>query len=162
MDRTNAQSSAIVRLFFNDRAGLAVTESAFFIPLLLFAAIATFDIGRAGVSQLEMQQALRAGAQVSMINITEEEEILLAALTALGEDAAGSASEDGICRADTTCIDVAFTCECTDGSASSCSTICTADDEPPSAFLSIMMARRHEGILVPDFELNNSIVVQTR
>lgn len=148
--------------FIKDRSGLAVVESAFFIPLLLFAALAVFDFGRAGVSQMEMQQALRAGAQVSMININDEDEVVAATLAALGEITAGSSAQDGLCQVDKTCIDVLFQCECESTGVTGCSTICAATNEPPSTFLSILTSRRHDGILVPDFEINNSIVIQTR
>jgi len=148
--------------FIADRRGLAAVEAALFIPIFLFATLAVFDLGRAGASKMELDQALRAGAQVSMINITDESEVLAATLAALDEAASGSYLEDGLCAPDATCLDVSFQCECTPGVEATCASICGGSGDPPPAYLTIQAARRQEGILFPDHSVDSSILVQTR
>ena len=151
-----------IRAGIADCSGLAAMESAFFIPMFLFATLAVFDLGRAGASRMEIDQALRAGAQVSMINITDEMEILNATLAAMGIASSGEKAPDGMCVPNTTCIDVNFDCKCTTGTSTTCASICVGTGEPPSAFLTIDAARRQEGVVFPDFQIESSIVVQTR
>ena len=112
-------------------AGLATVESAFFIPIFLFAALAVFDLGRAGADRMTIDQGLRAGAQVSMINVTEESEVLDATLAALGENAPGQYLNDGMCAPDSTCVSATYQCECEEGVATECASICSATGEPP-------------------------------
>ncbi len=145
-----------------DRSGLATTESAFFIPIFIFATLAVFDLGRAGASRMEIDQALRAGAQVSMINITDEVEVERATLAALGESISGAVLPDGLCEPTETCIDATYQCECTSGVATTCASICGATGEPPSAYLTITASRRQEGLIFPAREIASSIFVQTR
>ena len=145
-----------------DRVGLATTESAFFIPIFIFATLAVFDLGRAGAARMEIDQALRAGAQVSMINITDEIEVEKATLAALGESISGAYLPDGLCEPTETCIDATYQCECTAGGATTCASLCVATNEPPSAYLTIVAARRQQGLIFPDHDVTSSIFVQTR
>lgn len=149
------------RLFAN-RCGLATVESALFIPMFIFATLAVFDLGRAGAVRMDIDQALRAGAQVSMINITDESEVMNATLAALGEMSSGTILGDGLCAPDTTCVDATFQCECVLGVATACASICAGTGEPPSAYLTISAGQRHEGLLFPDFDVSSDILVQTR
>lgn len=151
-----------VRSFIADRYGLAALESAFFVPIFVFATLAVFDVGRGGASRMEIDQALRAGAQVSMLNVTEESEVLAATLAALGETSGGAIQPDGLCKTDTTCVDVSFECECSPGVSASCDSICPGGNAPPSAYLTITAERRQEGILFPDYAVGSRIHVQTR
>ena len=144
------------------RCGLATVESALFIPMFIFATLAVFDLGRAGAARIDIDQALRAGAQVSMINITDETEVMNATLAALGEMSSGSLLGDGLCAPHTTCVIANYQCECDVGVATACASICAGTGEPPSAYLTISAARRHEGLLFPDFDVNSDIFVQTR
>jgi Flp pilus assembly protein TadG len=151
-----------IRKVLADRRGLAATEAAFLMPIFLFAALAVFDLGRGGASRMDLDQALRAGAQVSMINITEEAEVVNAVLAALNEAASGSYLGDGLCAPDATCVSAVFQCECVAGVATTCASICGATGEPPAAYLRITAARRQEGVLFPDHGVETSIMVQTR
>ena len=145
-----------------DRNGVAAVEAAFIAPIFVLCGLAVFDLGLAGTKRLELDQALRAGAQVSMVNVTEEDDILAATISALGETAPGIYSQDGLCEPNASCIDVSYACECSDGTASQCDQLCIPSGEIPSAFLTIVAARRHEGLLFPDIDLNTRITVQTR
>ena len=145
-----------------EKSGLAVTESAFFIPIFLLTTLAVFDLGRAGSNRMEIDQALRAGAQISMINITDETEVLNATLSALGISSSGSVEGDGMCQVDKTCVSVTFQCECTAGVSTTCASICGGTGEPPSSYLTIRADRRQEGMLFPDHNVGSTIVVQTR
>ena len=142
--------------------GVAATEAAFIAPIFILGGLAVFDLGLAGSKRLELDQALRAGAQASMMNISNENEILAAALAALGESAQGEIMADGICAPDASCVDVSYACECSDGSANACNALCPSSGEIPSAYMTIIASRRHEGLLIPDMGLKTQITVQTR
>ncbi len=154
--------SRALRSFAADCSGLATVESSLFIPIFIFAILAVFDLGRAGAARMEIDQALRAGAQVSMINITDETEIMNATLAALDEMSSGSQLEDGLCAPGATCVNAIFQCECDPGVATTCASICAGTGEPPSAYLTISAARRQEGLLFPDYDVKSDIFVQTR
>lgn len=145
-----------------DKAGVAATEAAFIAPIFILSGLAMFDLGLAGAKRLELDQALRAGAQASMMNISDENEILAATLTALGESSQGTVQEDGICAPNASCVDVSYACECSDGTANACNALCPSSGDIPSAYLTIVASRRHEGLLIPDMGLRTQITVQTR
>jgi hypothetical protein len=147
--------------WLSDRLGVAAVEAAFIAPIFVLVGLAVFDLGLAGTKRLQLDQALRAGAQVSMVNISEESEILAATLAALGEDATGSRLDDGICEPGLSCVDVTYACKC-GVAAASCSQLCSASGEIPSAFLTIVASRRHDGLLLPDVGVSTKIMVQTR
>jgi len=156
-----AKLAGAARRWVSDKAGVAATEAAFIAPILVLSGLAVFDLGLAGTKRMQLDQALRAGAQLSMINITDETEIHDATLAALGESSEGSVLDDGICEAKKSCIDVAFSCECSTGAANACNALCPSGDIP-SSYLTITASRRHEGLLFPDMKLTTKIVVQTR
>jgi Flp pilus assembly protein TadG len=155
------KASDVLLQLVRDCRGLASVEAAFFAPIFVLGALAVFDLGLAGTKRMELDQALRAGAQLSMINVNDETQIKNAALAALGEQSAGSVMEDGICQPDASCVTVNYACECADGTTHACDSLCTAGDIP-SAYLTIAASRRHEGLLFPDMNLNTQIMVQTR
>ncbi len=153
---------AVLLKFGIEKKGLATTEAAFFIPIFLFSTLAVVDLGFAGADRMDIDQALRAGAQVSMINITDETEVMNATLAALGETESGTVLPDGMCNPGQTCVTATFQCECDAGVATACASICPATGEPPSAYLTIDAARRQEGIIFPEYDVSSSIQVQTR
>ena len=148
--------------FLSDRRGVAATEAAFIAPIFIFGGLAMFDLGLAGTKRLELDQALRAGAQVSMVNITSEDDILAATLAALGETEQGAVLGDGICAPSSSCVAVNFACACSDGTANACTSLCSGTGEIPSAFLTIAASRRHDGLIFADMNLKTQITVQTR
>ncbi len=143
-------------------SGLATVEAAIFIVPLTFAVLSIVDLGRAGADRMEIDQALRAGAQASMINIIDEAEVLALTLSALGETENGVKSEEGRCPANATCVDVSFRCECDAGVETTCASICSSTNEPPSMYLTIEAARLQQGLFYSDYEVASNIMVQTR
>ncbi len=158
----NAKIKTLGYSMLRARSGLATTESAFFILPVAFATLAIVDLGRAGADRMQIDQALRAGAQVSMINITDETEVLNATLAALGESESGALAEDGMCTTRKTCITATYQCECVAGTPTTCASLCVGSGEPPAAYLTIVASRRQEGIFFPDYDVASSILVQTR
>ncbi|WP_375203482.1 TadE/TadG family type IV pilus assembly protein [Hyphococcus sp.] len=158
---TGKRFMKMLRCWVSDIRGLAAMETAFLAPILVLGGLVVFDLGLAGTQRLQLDQALRAGAQVSMINVTDENEILAATLAALGEAEAGSVMEDGICAPNASCINVSYACDC-GGTASVCDQLCVSSGDIPSAYLTIVAQRRHEGLLLPDMGLETQITVQTR
>lgn len=152
----------LLRQWRRDRRGIATVEAAMIAPIFILGGLAVFDLGLAGTKRLELDQALRAGAQVSMINVTREDDIMQATLAALGEAAPGEFLEDGICEPNASCVDVSYACSCEGGGSSACDQLCIPSGEIPSAFLTIVASRRHDGFLFPDMDLQTQIVVQTR
>lgn len=141
--------------------GIATVEAALIAPIFVLGALAVVDLGLAGTKRMQLDQALRAGAQLSMVNVTEESEIMDATLAALGESAAGTVADDGLCAPDASCITVSYACECA-GGANACDALCPGSGDIPSAYLTITASRRHEGFLFPDMDLDTQITVQTR
>lgn len=154
--------SGFLKRWLGDRSGLAATEAAFFAPIFILAGLTVFDLGLAGTKRMELDQALRAGAQLSMINVTDEAEVLNATLAALGESTNGTVLSDGKCEPDASCVTVDYGCECGGGTASACNTLCPSSGDIPSAFMNIVASRRHEGMLLPDMNVQTQITVQVR
>lgn len=162
MRRAISSFRRAAKRWLGNKAGVAATEAAFLAPIFVLGGLAVFDLGLAGTKRLELDQGLRAGAQVSMVNVTSESDILAATLAALGESSLGEVQADGICAPHASCVDVSYACECSDGSANACDALCPSSGDIPSAFLTIVASRRHEGLLFPDIGLQTQITVQTR
>ncbi|PQA87101.1 TadE/TadG family type IV pilus assembly protein [Hyphococcus luteus] len=162
MARVISSFRRATRRWLKSKAGVAATEAALLAPIFVLSGLAVFDLGLAGTKRLELDQGLRAGAQVSMVNVTSESDILAATLAALGESTLGEVQEDGICAPNASCVDVSYACECSDGTANACDALCPSSGDIPSAFLTIVASRRHEGLLFPDMGLQTQITVQTR
>ena len=151
----------LTRRFLADRSGIAATEGAMVMPMLLVIVLGTFDLGFATTSRMQLDHALRSGAQLAMLNTTDPNTVEGITLDALGAETAGSVAQDGICTANQTCVNVSVQCSC--GSVvQSCSQICTASNRAPDAFLTIAAARRYEGIFLGDRPVASVITVQTR
>ncbi|MCK5748103.1 MAG: pilus assembly protein, partial [Oricola sp.] len=101
-----------VKRWLSNDSGVAAAEAALIAPIFVLSALAVFDLGLAGAKRLDVDQALRAGAQASMMNITNESDILAATLAALGENAQGEVQDDGICAPNSSCVDVDYACKC--------------------------------------------------
>ena len=141
--------------------GTAAIESCMFSPLLVLSALAISDIGDRASSRMDLDQALRAGSQVAMLNTTNDVAIEGAALMALGESVKGTVDLEGNCSINKTCIDVTHYCECSDGLSSPCDELCPTL-YPPSAFVSISVKRRIAGLLFPDTHVHAKTEVRLR
>ncbi|MBB4660126.1 TadE/TadG family type IV pilus assembly protein [Parvularcula dongshanensis] len=147
--------------FARRQDGVAASEAAFIVPLLVMALMSIFDLGFASTSRMQLDHALRTGTQLIMMNVHDEDAVEAATLATLEETQSGSMRNDGMCEPDKTCLTVVQTCRC-GSAASSCTTLCSATSLPPSAFMTITALRRYEGIFLDDRPVGATITVQTR
>lgn len=153
---------SFLRRLISDRRGLATLELAMMMPLFAGTALMIADLGERSKMRMELDQGLRAGAQVAMLNVTQTSDIQTATLKALGENAVGTDDLTGVCNVNQTCISASFRCECSSGTSSACDAICPATDLPPSTYLDIAARRRHDGLILPMSEVYSQMTVQLR
>ena len=154
-------SFARLRGFSRREDGVAASEAAFIVPLLVLALMSVFDLGFATTSRLQLDHALRTGTQLVMMNVHDTSAIKTATLSALEETQAGAMQKDGMCQAGTTCLTVVQQCRC-GAAAWSCTTSCDASGVPPAIYMRITALRRYEGMFLPDRPVGTTIEVQTR
>ena len=133
-------------------AGSAAIEFAIIAPVLVFAMLATADIGLAIHESFEIDQALRNGAEAALSDPgTLRVETILDAV---------DRTADG--QADTT-WSVSRFCACPEmpEAETICSTTCNAR-RPTAIFYRIDGLRAYSGILLPDRDLIRSASVQVR
>lgn len=150
-----------MRAFLRRADGVAATEAAMIMPILLGLLLAGFDVGLANTSRMQLDHGLRAGAQIAMLNVQDTTTVEAAALAALDETQNGTIGADGMCASGRICVRATYACAC-GATASACTSLCTATNKPPSAFLTITGSRRYEGVFTGDKPVSASIKVQTR
>lgn len=133
-------------------AGSATVEFAIIAPVLVFAVLATADVGFAIHESFEMDQALRNGAQVALADPGEAQ--VEAVLTAVDDTGGGRFS---------TTWAVSRYCACPEspGTSTGCSTTCIGA-RPTAIFYSIAGKRTYSGIFLPIGDLTRSAAVQVR
>ncbi|WOI53013.1 TadE/TadG family type IV pilus assembly protein [Parvularcula sp. LCG005] len=154
--------TALFGAFVRSIQGTASIEATLLLPVFIMGGMTLADVGFAGQGRMQLDQALRAGAQVSMINVNDVDQIEEATLAALGITESGVLGPDGLCQDGKICISVSSTCQCTAGVSAVCTSLCPGTDETPSAFVNITARRRHAGIVLGDREVSSQITVQTR
>lgn len=153
-------SRRLSRLSF-DRRGASAIEFAICAPVLLGGLIVMTDIGLALNERMNLDQAVRAGAEFVMNDVTDESDLE----ELVGAAATGYSSDDpqNVNSSPRPTVDVVMSCSCPGVTTPpSCSEICTSNERPPNVYYDISATKTYEAIFLPDFALRTQIRVQVR
>ena len=147
--------------FANDARGTSAIEFAFCAPVLIMGLLIVTDIGLAINQRMLLDQATRAGAELAM-NSVDDEQTLEDMVVSSATGAYGTELND-VDDEDIPEVDAMKFCECPDapGTAVACSTLCTGDIVP-STYWSFLTTKDYNGVFVPTFELETELTVQVR
>lgn len=150
-----------VQRLFLCKKGTAGLEFAITAPILLGGLIIMTDIGLAINAQMNLDQAVKSGAQFVMSDVTDIdslEDLMSAAATGSDPNAPNHVSSEGDPAFDATQI-----CKCPGSeSAVSCTGLCSSDQTPPRIYYDLTGTQTYSAMALPDFDLTATIRVQTR
>ena len=154
-------SSLIVR-FAQARSGVAAVEFAIAAPMLLFGLIIMADLGLAIHERMNLDQAVRAGAEFVMKDISAEEDVkklVIASATGVYSENPGDVES-----ANRPNVTVIKTCECPDAPdvSVSCSNTLCSNNRPASVYYQLAASKNYEALVLPNILLSTEISVQTR
>ena len=139
-------------LFRREEYGVAAVEMGLVAPVLMLAVVTMSDLGFAIHERLEIDQALRNGAQRA---ITDPGETAVAAVLTLIEPTGAGMSST------TFTVDRYCACAETPTSEATCSTTC-ADNKPTSIFYELTGRREFTGFLMSTETITRTSVIQVR
>ncbi|MBT8473320.1 MAG: pilus assembly protein [Marinicaulis sp.] len=150
-----------MRLLRN-RDGAAAVEFAVGAPMMMFALITMTDIGLAINARMNLDQAVRSGAEFVMKDVSDEDTVknlVIAAATGTYSDTPGDAESSQRPN-----VAVNKWCECTDnpGVTVTCTATLCSNDMPPSIYYKVAADKTYEAIILPDIALSTQINVQVR
>jgi pilus assembly protein CpaE len=153
---------SVLSQFVRRRDGVAAVEFAIAAPMLILGLVIMADLGLAIQERMNMDQALRAGAEFVMGEVSNEDDIKDLVIAS----ATGVYSDDpaDVAAADPPTVTVVKVCECPEnpGTTVSCSgTLCTSQ-LPPSVYFQLGASKSYQAIILPDIALTTEISVQTR
>jgi pilus assembly protein CpaE len=139
-----------------DERGVSAVEFALIMPVLLFALLATIDVGFAVSERMAIDHVLRAGAQRAMADPGRQP--IVAVLESTAANSSGQTIADGALA-----LDAARYCACPGNitAAVSCTHVCTGS-VPPFAYYQISASKQYAGIILPKIPLDRTIRVQVR
>jgi hypothetical protein len=146
---------------FSCRRGSSGVEFAISAPIMLGGLLIMTDIGLAFNAQMNLDQAVKSGAQFVMSDVTDEstlEDLMTSAAT-------GRSSNDpqNVNNQNAPTFDAPKVCKCPGSEASvSCDNLCTAGSIPPFVYYTLTGQQTYDAIVLPDFNLQASIRVQVR
>ena len=152
-----------LRCLIKSRDGVAAVEFAISAPMLIIGVVIMTDLGLAVHERMNLDQAVRSGAEFVMNDVSDKDEIkklVIAAATGTYSDNPSDAES-----ADRPTVSVPEpTCECPDnpGVAVSCTATLCSTDLPPSVYYYIHAQKTYQALLLPDFNLQTEISVQVR
>ena len=147
-----------------DQRGASAIEFALFAPLLVLACLATVDVGMAISQRMNIDYVLRAGSEGAMVDLGEDEVETLVEDAASGsftlapddggDISTGSPSDLG--------VDVERFCSCpgTNNASANCDSPACPGGVDPYVFYRLTAAKTYNPILLPDFGLRGSMLVQ--
>lgn len=147
--------------FAGDDAGVSAVEFALLAPMLVFALLATVDLGLALTERMTIGHILRAGAQGATedVGITSVDRILrTTAAKNMTVAAAGTTGDDS-----SLALTVSRICSCPDqpSVAVACSATCTGS-APTQIFYALSGQKTYAGLILPRFSQSGSLQVQVR
>ena len=156
-----AQGWRRLRRLLRADEGVSAVEFALLAPMLVFALLATVDVGLALTERMAINHVLRAGAQSAtvakdvsaidqVLRTTASENFTVAAAGAAGDDATLALRAERVCS-----------CAEQPGIAVGCSTTCAAD-APTQVFYALAGEKTYSGLILPRFRLSPAIQVQVR
>lgn len=157
-----AISLRLTRRFGRDRSGVAAVEFAIAAPMLLFGLIIMTDLGLAIQERMNLDQAVRSGAEFLMGDVTDEDTVkkyIIASATGAYSDNPGDVE-----KKERPTVTVVKTCECPEnpGTAVDCTTTICTNLLPASVYYELTAAKTYEAILVTNIPLETTISVQVR
>jgi Flp pilus assembly protein TadG len=146
---------------FACRKGTAGIEFAIMTPVLLGGLIIMTDIGLALNAQMNLDQAVKSGAQFVMgdvSNTTDLNRLMTAAATGASYDDPNNVNSENAPEFDTL-----QSCKCPGSDATvACNSYCASGSVLPYMYYDITGTQTYEAMTLPDFELRSTIRVQTR
>lgn len=147
--------------FARDDAGVSAVEFALLAPMLVFALLATVDMGLALTERMTIGHILRAGAQGATedVGITSVDRILRTTATKnMPVAAAGTTGDDS-----SLALTVSRICSCPGqpSVAVACSATCTGS-APTQIFYALSGQKTYAGLILPRFSQSRSLQVQVR
>lgn len=151
----------LLRGFGGDRRGAAAVEFAIGAPVLLGGLVIMADLGLAMNAQMNLDQAIRAGAEFVMGDVTDTSQIEdLVASAATGYAAGDPNNVNNTPRPTVTAIKV---CKCPGSDAAvSCTDICQPAEIPPYTYFDLTARSTYDALFLPDFTLQTTIEIQVR
>ncbi len=152
--------SALQRLT-RDQDGVSAIEFALLTPFLIFATMATADLGLALSERMTIGHILRAGAQTatSYSSIATVDRVLRTTASKNMQVATGVSPGD-----DTQLsvkVDIRCTCATQPSVSVVCSTTC-AGSNPTQVFYVMSASKTYSGLILPQFSQSKTIQVQLR
>lgn len=150
--------------FIRERSGVAAAEFAIGAPMMIFAMVIMTDLGLAIHERMNLDQAVRAGAEFAMHEVSDTndiENLMKGAATGYYSDTDAGWDAQNITPPT---VGATQWCECPEnpGASVACgSTICS-NDLPPSVYYQLTASKTYKAIILPDIALNTEIRVQVR
>ena len=149
---------------FRDECGASAIEFALLAPLLVMACLATVDVGMAISERMNIDSVLRTGSEGAMVDLGEDE------VEALVEDSASQSfnvapdADGDIGTGSPTDLDVTVDrfCSCpgTSNAPVDCETGSCAGSVEPYLFYRLTAEKTYEPMILPEFGLRGSMLVQ--
>ena len=139
-----------------DRRGVSAVEFSLLAPFLVMGAISTIDAGMAVYDKMMITQVLRSGAHTAIA--AESEAQMRAILEATAQD--NFTVAQGAPNIGELAVNVTSYCVCPEatGTPVSCTTTCTGGTLP-NEFYQLSADMEFDSILLPNFNLSNSLDV---
>lgn len=122
----------LLRRFAPQDGGNVLIEFALALPVLCLMLVGGFDIGRYALQKSAIAQGARAGAQYGVFNPTDS-----ANINSTAQNASGLSG--------VTATNTVF-CECTAGTAISCSTTCTGGVQP-TKYITVSTSKGYSSVV---------------
>lgn len=150
-----------VRRWMGADDGVSAVEFALLAPMLVFALLATVDLGFALAEHMTIDHVLRAGAQSATAagNASSIDQVLrITAANNFAVAAPGAAGDDS-----SLALEVERLCSCAGqpDTAVDCSTTCPGE-APTQIFYALSGEKTYSGTVLPQFRLAPSLQVQVR
>lgn len=153
--------SLFIRLV-RDRDGVAAVEFAVAAPMLIFGLIIMTDLGLAIQERMNLDQAVRSGAEFVMGDVSSEDDIEKLMVAA----ATGSYSDEpnDVENSNRPTVEAVKVCECPEnpGVSVACGTTLCSNDLPASVYYHLTAKKSYDAIILPDIALSTQISIQTR
>lgn len=157
-----AAALSFFQRFNRAKDGIAAAEFAIAAPLMFFGLVIMADLGIATNEHMKLDQAVRAGADFIMSDVTDEsqlEQMVIAAATGAYNE---TPSQQEISQRPN--VSVVMTCECPEapGVPVPCSGTLCANLLPASMYYKLSASKTYDAMLWADIPLSADFTVQTR
>ena len=138
--------------------------------MLIFACLATVDIGLAIGQKMRLDYSVRAASEAAIRDLGEEEvhgvlDLIASEHFSLAstEEGTDTQTDSGVSPSPEIATDVNRFCACPESvsAAIGCATVCT-DDAKPYLYYELSASVDYEAILLPDIPLSKSLLVQVK